>query len=159
MKKIFKTKHPSLIEGKLKAAFPNYLHFHGTPEKMTFEFSGSQDEQAVDALLATLTDEALDAEVAKELEVTKAYNEMVEEVYVDMEAKLGSRSDASVNADVQTWQLMIQFPDDFLTEDLDTQAKVKAFATAKLKNAVAYVKGRQEKLKAFRVKRDAIKVK
>lgn len=152
MKKIIKTKHAELIEKEFKK-IPNYLHYFGTPEAMTFEFSSDENEAEVMAVMAQMKDEKLEKIIAKEKKIESFYNEMVDGVYSEMELKLGSRSDSSVTADVQTWQLMLMSPGDFIGGQLDSEAKVKAFANNKLKAAIEYVKARLKKIEEFKSKK------
>lgn len=96
--------------------------------------------------------------------IVKAYERMNSDVYAAMELVFGTTNPDSATAYEKTWAMMKDTPSDWsglglkndLGQVMDTDAKVTAYATAKLAAVLEYGKWRMVRIEQFRAERASI---
>tara|TARA_R110000868_G_C10973188_1_gene771512 strand:+ start:54112 stop:54663 length:552 start_codon:yes stop_codon:yes gene_type:complete len=103
--------------------------------------------------------------------IAAAYKVMNDEIYDEMAVVFGTKSADSANAQKQTYELMIQAPDDYSSlgleadfsvgsisqgDALDSDSLINEYAVAKLADISAYSIFRLQKIKAFKQAKAAI---
>ncbi len=113
----------------------------------------------------------------KELAVTNAYNQMNSEVYAQMASVFRTTKPDSATVFYETWKDMVANPSNYHTlglkvdhqlmnpdntelfdegAALDTPAKVTAFASRKIEQALAYGVWRMQRIQQFKTEREQI---
>ena len=94
----------------------------------------------------------------KEEQISVLYNEMVDDVYDNMETLFGTRNDVSAAATASTWEAMAKRPANYvgMNEALSSEAAVLAYANNQLTLADNYAKWRLGRLAQFNAAKAAL---
>ena len=98
------------------------------------------------------------AEADKEDQVKTKYDEMVSDVYAQMEATFGTKNDVSAAAFAATYEAMLLRPAAYVDLDLGfaDEAAVIAYATARISAADDYAKYRLKRIAQYQDEKAAI---
>lgn len=119
-------------------------------------FEGAVDEHIPQEMKDLLNNEKNMKD--KEESTTLLYQEMVKDVYDEMNNVFGTRNDVSASAFAATYEAMIKRPDNYVGEDLgfvDTAAVIQ-YANAKLAASDAYAVFRMKRIAQFEAEKAAI---
>ena len=91
-------------------------------------------------------------------QVTVKYNELVVDVYAEMNAVFGTMNDVSAAASAATYEAMVKRPASYVDAvlGLNTEAEVTAYASARLDGADAYGIFRLKRIAQYQAEKAAI---
>ena len=91
-------------------------------------------------------------------QVTVRYNELVVDVYAEMNAVFGTTNDVSAAASAATFEAMVKRPASYVDAalGLNTEAEVTAYASARLDGADAYGIFRLKRIAQYQAEKTAI---